>query len=138
MLFLSCFIMFHACLFVDTLRSPAWKGLNSWLSFVMSNCDVVTFPLVSWVRCGARLYRLLIFALFLTSHVWKKHNYLNAMDKPFGRDVYLRHYFAFNCNLTLILFLFISFSQTDLRQTFHTKQHKSVANNKNYFWFDLH
>ena len=24
-----------------------------WLSFVMSNCDVVTFPLVSWVMCGA-------------------------------------------------------------------------------------
>ena len=22
-------------------------------SFVMSNCDVVTFPLVYWVRCGA-------------------------------------------------------------------------------------
>ena len=22
-------------------------------SFVMSNCDVVTFPLLSWVRCGA-------------------------------------------------------------------------------------
>ena len=26
------------------------KGLTSWLSFVMSNCEVVTFPLVSWVR----------------------------------------------------------------------------------------
>ena len=26
---------------------------SSWLSFVMSNCEVVTFPLVSWVRCGA-------------------------------------------------------------------------------------
>ena len=23
----------------------------------MSNCHVVTFPLVSWVRCGALLYR---------------------------------------------------------------------------------
>ena len=43
----------YACLFVDALWSPAGKGLNSWLSFVMSNCDVVTFPLVSWVRCGA-------------------------------------------------------------------------------------
>ena len=28
------------------------KGLISWLSFVMPYCDVVTFPLVSWVRCG--------------------------------------------------------------------------------------
>ena len=34
------------------LWSPAGKGLTSWLSFVMCNCDVVTFPLVSWVMCG--------------------------------------------------------------------------------------
>ena len=53
MLFLSCFVMFHARLFVDALWSPAWKGLISWLSFVMSFCGVVTFPLVSWVKCGA-------------------------------------------------------------------------------------
>ena len=32
--------------------SPAGKGLTSWLSFVVSNCEFVTFPLVSWVRCG--------------------------------------------------------------------------------------
>ena len=25
---------------------------DSWLSFVMSNCEFVTFPLVSWARCG--------------------------------------------------------------------------------------
>ena len=53
MLFLSCFVMFHARLFVGALWSPAWKGLTSWLSFVMSFCGVVTFPLVSWVKCGA-------------------------------------------------------------------------------------
>ena len=50
-----CFVLlcFHARLFVGVLWSPAGKGLTSWLSFVMSHCDVVTFPLVSWVRCGA-------------------------------------------------------------------------------------
>ena len=53
MLFLSCFLCFCARLFIDALWSPAGKGLTSWLSFVMSNCEVVTFPLVSWVRCGA-------------------------------------------------------------------------------------
>ena len=53
MLFLSCLLCFHARLFVDALWSPAGKGLTSWLSFVMSNCDVVAFPLVSWDRCGA-------------------------------------------------------------------------------------
>ena len=46
-------ICFHARLFVDALSSPAGKGLTSWRSFVMSNCDLVTFPLVSWARCGA-------------------------------------------------------------------------------------
>ena len=34
-------------LVIDTVK------LASWLSFVISNCDVVTFTLVSWVRCGA-------------------------------------------------------------------------------------
>ena len=53
MLFLASFLCFHARMFVDALWSHAVKGLTSWLSFVMSNCDVVTFPLVSWVRCGA-------------------------------------------------------------------------------------
>ena len=32
-LFLLCF---RACLFIGALRSPAGKGLTSWLSFVMS------------------------------------------------------------------------------------------------------
>ena len=30
-------------------------------------CEFVTFPLVSWVRCGTYLYRFLIFAPLLTS-----------------------------------------------------------------------
>ena len=46
-------LCFHARLFVDVLWSPAGKRLTSWLSFVMSNCDVVTLPMVFWVRCGA-------------------------------------------------------------------------------------
>ena len=47
-------LCFHAGLFVDALWSPAGKGLTSWLSFVMSNCDVVTFPLVSCSRLRVR------------------------------------------------------------------------------------
>ena len=43
MLFLSC----YAHLLIIALGSPAGKGLTSWLSFVMVNCEVVTFPLVS-------------------------------------------------------------------------------------------
>ena len=45
-LFLLCFC---ARLFIDALWSSAGKGLTSWLSFVMSNCEEVTFG----VRCGA-------------------------------------------------------------------------------------
>ena len=31
-------------LFIAALWSPAGKGLTSWLSFVMFNCNFVTFP----------------------------------------------------------------------------------------------
>ena len=33
--------------FICALWLPAGKGLTSWLSFVVSNCEFVTFPLVS-------------------------------------------------------------------------------------------
>ena len=46
-------LCFRARLFIDALWSAGGKGLTSWLSFVVSNCEFVTFPLVSWVRCGA-------------------------------------------------------------------------------------
>ena len=38
-------LCFDARLFADALWSPAGKELTSWLSFVMSNCGVGTFPL---------------------------------------------------------------------------------------------
>ena len=64
MLFLSSFYyaFMRICLLmpIDAFWSPAGKGLTSWLSFVMSNCEVVTVPLVFWVRCGAWLYRFLL------------------------------------------------------------------------------
>ena len=52
MLFLSFCYAFVCDCFFDALWSSAGKGLTSWLSFMTSNCEVVTFPLVSWVRCG--------------------------------------------------------------------------------------
>ena len=33
-------LCFHARLFGDALLSPPWKGLTTWLSFVLVNCDV--------------------------------------------------------------------------------------------------
>ena len=38
-----CLLCLCARLFICTLRSPAGKGLTSWLSFVVSNCEFVTF-----------------------------------------------------------------------------------------------
>ena len=69
----------HSCYFCHVFVMPlcksvycclvvaAGKELASWLTFEMSNCEFVTFPLVSVVRCGTRLYQFLIFALILTS-----------------------------------------------------------------------
>ena len=44
-----CMLCLCARLFICALWSPAGKGLTSWLSFVVSNCEFVTFPLVSLV-----------------------------------------------------------------------------------------
>ena len=51
-LFCRVFAMHFMRLLICALWSPAGKGLTSWLSFVVSSCEFVTFPLVSWVRCG--------------------------------------------------------------------------------------
>ena len=48
---LFCYAFMHVCLLMPC--GYLWKGLTSWLSFVMSNCAVVIFSFVSWVRCGA-------------------------------------------------------------------------------------
>ena len=33
------------CLFIFALRSPAGKGLTSWLLFVVSNCEFINFTI---------------------------------------------------------------------------------------------
>ena len=43
MSFRSCVLML-SCLFIAVLWSPAGKGRNSWLLFVMFNCVLVTIP----------------------------------------------------------------------------------------------
>ena len=40
-------------LFIAALRSPAWKGLTTWLLYVMFIVFVFLLSnVVSWVRCG--------------------------------------------------------------------------------------
>ena len=49
-MFFSVFCLLYLCtrLFKCALWSPAGKELT----FVVSYCEFVTVPLVSWVRCG--------------------------------------------------------------------------------------
>ena len=61
-----CLLCLCARLFICALWSPAGKGLTSWLSVVVSNCEFVILSLVSCVRCCTWLYRFLIFAPLLT------------------------------------------------------------------------
>ena len=78
--FWSCdMLCFCVRLFIVALWSPAVKGLASWLSFVMSNCEFVTFPLVPLVRCGTWLYQFLIFASFYLNFI----PYLDCLIKLF-------------------------------------------------------
>ena len=47
-----CLLCLCAGLFICALWSPVEKGQASRLSFVVSYYEFVTFPLVSWVKCG--------------------------------------------------------------------------------------
>ena len=47
-----CLLCLCVRLFICALWSPAGKGLTSRLSFVVSYCEFVAFPLISWVGCG--------------------------------------------------------------------------------------
>ena len=73
------FAMLCACLLICVLWSPAGKGLTSWLSFVVSNWEFVTFPLVSWVKCGSWLYRFLILALYVLCY--SSNCFLRVLDR---------------------------------------------------------
>ena len=48
-----CLLCLCVRLFNCALWSPAGEGLASWLSFVVSYCEFVTFPLASWVGSGS-------------------------------------------------------------------------------------
>ena len=66
-IFYTFSVLWLLCLCVRLFICALWSHAGtSWLSFVVSNCEFVTFPLVSWVRSGFRLYRFLIFAPLLT------------------------------------------------------------------------
>ena len=98
-----CLLCLCACLFTCALWSPAGKGLTSWLSFLVSNCEFVTFPLVSWVRCGTWLYRFLIFAPLLTlmrcSGPWSADDW-RTLQSVFTDGVWQKFCLCTLCELT--------------------------------------
>ena len=65
MLFLSCvcYVFAYVCLLMSCGHL---LGKGCPLGSRLSNCEFVTFPLVSWVQCGTGMYRFLILAHFLT------------------------------------------------------------------------
>ena len=75
-----CLLCLCARLFNCALWSPAGKGLTSWLLFVVSNCEFVTFPLIYWVGCGTWLYRFLIFAPLLTLNLSCAKDFRNLIS----------------------------------------------------------
>ena len=62
-----CLVMlcFHARLFCWCLVVTCWERADLLALVCDVYCDVLTFPLVSWVRCGAWLYQFLILPSFL-------------------------------------------------------------------------
>ena len=64
------------CLFICALWSPAGKGLTSWLSFVVSNCEFVTFPLVSWPQGQCLIMQFLSMHLLLNHGMLQHHTVL--------------------------------------------------------------
>ena len=78
-----CYGFMHVCLLMSCgqLLGKGWPLCSR---FMMSNCAVVTFPLVSWVRCDAWLYRFLIFALFLTLSRLRYFSEMLITHEPHG------------------------------------------------------
>ena len=71
-------------------------------------CEFVTFPLVSWVRCGTWLYRFLIFAPLLTYIKFGSvlHNSLTYTTHiPFYIRLNLKEYHGLVCNMWMWHFL---------------------------------
>ena len=72
-----CMLCLCALLFICALWSPAGKGLTSWLSLVVSNGKFITFPLVSWVRCGQVWYLIVSIPDLCTLTYFVRNVYLS-------------------------------------------------------------
>ena len=126
---LLCFV--RVCLYVlcGHLLGKGWPlGSRLWCLLL---CEFVTFPLVSWVRCGTWLYRFLIFAPLLTFGVtyymytlenhytrtaqssrvgFRRRGHKNSVSNCkegsiFVNVLLLKTFFADNCHIFLAVYL---------------------------------
>ena len=72
-----CLLCLCARLFICALWFTCWERADLLALVWGVCCEFVTFPLVSWVRCGTWLYRFLIFAPLLTSTDFKNRLFQN-------------------------------------------------------------
>ena len=65
-------------LFIAALWSPIGKGLTSWLLFVMSNCDFVSFPcgILGQVWCLIVLIHDLCHLSYFVVTCWERYDLL--------------------------------------------------------------
>ena len=103
-----CYVFVRVCLYVlcDHLLGKGWP-LGS---FVVSNCEFVTFPLVSWVGCGTWLYWFLIFASLLTLHIMEhfaafhfSHGCVHKWHMNFISSIFVRFFFQYYLGSTLLI-----------------------------------
>ena len=93
--YVLCLLRLCARLFIVALLSPAGKGLTSWLSFVVSNCEFVHFSIGILGQVWYLMHRFLVFAPLLT---------LNVVLKSVHK---LNDQYACICNLSAALFISI-------------------------------
>ena len=74
---------------IDALWSPAGKGLTYWLSFVMSNCEVVTFPNGILGQVWCLIISIPDFSRFLTKTC---NHFVKSVD------ALIRHFHVTNCH----------------------------------------
>ena len=67
-----CLLCLCACLFICALWSPAWKGLTSWLSFVVSTVSL-SLSHLEFLRLKVGCTGLSASTLVKIPHCWKSH-----------------------------------------------------------------
>ena len=100
-----CYVFERVCLYVlcGHLLGKGWP--------LVSNCEFVTFPLVSWVRYGTWLFRFLIFAPLLTLPIDDKRWSRGTVFFFYPILTQIKDYFS-SSSLDTVFFIFLKKSHT--------------------------